>query len=456
MRRRWLFVGIIMVLIVAAVIAAQNRSPQTATSTERTARVARGTIRAAVSASGSIAPVAKVELNFGTPGTVVEIPVSEGEAVKAGTVLARLDTDELALSVKQAEQALATQRLVYSQTVSPGVDDLAAARAAIASAAASLKQLQGNPDPLQLQIAKLQTDSANESRHQAELQWDQVKDAPVGGWKMDILKSQYAQAVLANQIAQLQFEVIKRGGNEAQVSAARMQLAQAQSSLSRLLGDDRSRALAAAQVQQTELALEQARLRLKNATITAPSDGTLAEINLSVGQQVGVGGLKPAFVLADLSSFHIDVGVDENSIGALVNEQPVLITIDALPDQTLTGRVDRIAPTATNIGGIVSYKVVIALDPAQATVRGGLSANVEIVTQTREGVLLVPNWTIRLDRATGKAYVNVRRGDGADTKIEEVEITTGLRNANESEVVSGVKEGDELVVTQKSGLSLGG
>ena len=456
MRRRWLFVGIVIVLIVAAVIAAQNRPSQAATSAERTARVARGTIRAAVSASGSIAPAASVELNFGTPGTVTEIPVSEGETVKAGTVLARLDTDELALSVKQAEQALATQRLVYSQTVSPGADDLTAAQAAVASAAASLKQLQGNPDPLQLQIAKLQTDSANESRHQAELQWDQVKDTPAGGWKMDLLKSQYAQAVLANQIAQLQFELVQRGGNDAQVAAARMQLAQSQSALSRLRGDDRSRALAAAQVHQSELALEQAQLRLKNATVTAPSDGTLAEINLAVGQQVGAGGLKPAFVLADLSSFHIDVGVDENSIGALVDEQPVLITIDALPDQTLTGRVDRIAPTASNIGGIVSYKVVIALDPTQATVRGGMSANVEIVTETRDGVLLVPNWTIRLDRATGKAYVNVRRGDGANSPIEEIEITTGLRNANESEVLSGVKEGDELVVTQKSGLSLGG
>ena len=80
-----------------------------------------------------------------------------------------------------------------------------------------------------------------------------------------------------------------------------------------------------------------------------------------------------------------------------------------------------------------------------------MSANVDIITEVRDNVLIVPNWTIRIDRGTGKAYVNLRQGD----KINEVEIVTGLRNTNESEVVSGVNEGDELVVVQKSGLSLG-
>jgi HlyD family secretion protein len=125
--------------------------------------------------------------------------------------------------------------------------------------------------------------------------------------------------------------------------------------------------------------------------------------------------------------------------------------VDALPDRELTGRVNRIAPVATEQGGIVNYKAVIGLDKTDAAIRGGMSANVDIITEVRENVLIVPNWTIRIDRATGQAYVNVRRGE----KIEEVKITTGLRNTNESEVVSGVTEGEELVVVQKSGLSFG-
>jgi HlyD family secretion protein len=253
------------------------------------------------------------------------------------------------------------------------------------------------------------------------------------------------------QIADLQLQLTKRGGNDAQLAAARAQLTQAQAQLAKLQGDERTRALAEAQLRNTEIALEQARLRLKNAQLVAPFDGTIAELNLSIGQQVGTGGLQAAIVLADLSSFHIDVGVDESSVGVLAEEQPVVITVDALPDQQLTGRVDRIAPVATEQGGIVNYKVVIGLEQGETAVRGGMSANVDIITEVRDNVLIVPNWTIRIDRGTGKTYVNLRQGD----KINEVEIVTGLRNTNESEVVSGVNEGDELVVVQQSGLSLG-
>jgi HlyD family secretion protein len=448
-RRGWILIIAVVIVMAGFVVIRNQAQPPADTTNERTTTVARGTIHASVSASGSIQPAETVELNFATPGTVAEILISEGEPVKAGDVLARLDTDELELAVKLAENTLATQQLVFSQTISPATAEVNAAYASMTSTLASLRQLQGHPDDLQLQIARLQADVANESKYQVQLRWDQINDKAFGGVQKDTLKSQYAQSIMQAQIAELQYEQIKRGGNDAQIAAARSQVAQAQASLARLLGDDRSRALAAAQLRQAELNLDQARLHLKNAQLVAPIGGTIAELNLSVGQQVGAGGLKSAIVLADLASYHIDVGVDESSVGALQDEQPVVITIDALPDRQLTGRVNRIAPVATEQGGIVNYKVVIGLDQTDAPVRGGMSANVEIVTETRDNVLIIPNWTIRIDRGTGKAYVNVRRGG----QIREVEIATGLRNANESEVISGLNEGDELVVTQTTGFS---
>ena len=447
--RSWI-VLVLIVAVLSGVLLGACSTQQTpaAQNSERTATVQHGTIRASVSASGKINPAATVNLNFGAPGTVKEILVSEGQSVKANDVLARLDTGELELAVKQAEQALATQQLMYSQTISPTLADVDAAKAAVASASANLKQLQGNPDALQLQIARLQADSANESKHQMQLRWDQISDKPFGGIPRDTLQSQMAQAAMAAQIAELQYDIAKRGGTDAQIAAARAQVAQAQAQLNKLLGDDRSRALAAAQLKQAELNLEVARQRLTDSQLVSPIDGIVSDLNISVGEQVGAGGLKPAAVVADLSSFHIDVDIDENSIGALKEEQPVVITVDALPDQTLTGRVDRIAPTATETGGVVTYKVIVGLDKTAAPVRGGMSANSDIITEVRDNVLIVPNWTIRIDRQTGQAYVNVKRGD----KVEEIEIVTGLRNSNESEVKSGLNEGDVLVVPQKSGL----
>lgn len=442
-RLRWIGLLLAGGLLLAACAAP---TPNAQTAADRTATVQRGTIRASVSASGKIEPAAQVSLNFGVPGTVKTLLVDEGETVKAGDVIAELDTAELELAVRQAEQAVATQRLAYTQAISPTQSDIAAAEAAIASAAASLRQLT-TPDQNALQIARLQADSAIESKRQVEFQWDQIKDKPVGGLPRDILQSQLAQAAMAAQIAELQYDNVKRGGTDSQVAAARAQLAQAQAQLQKLLGNDLTRGLAEAQLKQAELNLEAARQRLKDAALVSPIDGTVAQLNVKVGEQVAAGGLRAAAVIADLSSFHIDVGIDENSVGALQEQQPVVITVDALPDQTLTGRVDYIAPTAADTGGVVTYKVIISLDKTDLPVRGGMSANADVITNVRENVLVIPNWTIRIDRQTGKAYVNIQRGD----KIEEIEIVTGLRNTNESEVVSGLNEGDVLVVPQRTG-----
>jgi HlyD family secretion protein len=445
-KRSWmkgLILGLAGTIVLAACAAAPTTSQTTA---ERTAEAKRGTIRASVSASGKIDPAGTVNLNFGTPGTVQDVLVSEGQAVKKGDVIAQLETDTLELAVKQAEQALATQQLAYTQAISPTASDVAAAEAAIASASSSLKQF-NTPDEIALQIARLQADSAVESKRQMQLQWDQISDKPFGGMQRDLLQSQMAQAAMAAQIAELQYDNVQRGGTEAQKAAARAQLTQAQAQLQKLLGDERTRALAEAQVKQAELNLDVTRQRLQDSVLTSPIDGVIAELNIKAGEQVGAGALQPAVTVADLSSFHIDVGIDENSIGALQEEQPVVITVDALPDELLTGRVDYLAPTATDTGGVVTYKVIIGLDKTDLPVRGGMSANADVITDVRENVLIVPNWTIRIDRQTGKAYVYVQRGD----KVEEIEIVTGLRNANESEVVSGLTEGEVLMVPQRSG-----
>ena len=430
-----------------ALAACAAPAPSDQAAADRTATVRRGTIRASVSASGKIDPAAQVNLNFGVPGTVKTLLVDEGAAVKAGDVIAELDTAGLDLAVRQAEQAVATQKLAYTQAISPTQSDVDAAEAAINSAAAGLRQLT-TPDQNALQIARLQADSAIESKRQVEFQWDQIKDKPVGGLPRDILQSQLAQAAMAAQIAELQYDNVKRGGSEAQIAAARAQLAQTRAQLQKLLGNDLTRGLAEAQLKQAELNLEAARQRLTDAVLTSPIDGTVAQLNVKVGEQVAGGGLRPAAVVADLSSFHIDVGIDENSVGALQEQQPVVITVDALPDETLTGRVDYIAPTATDNAGVVTYKVIISLDKTDLPVRGGMSANADIITDVRDNVLVIPNWTIRIDRQTGKAYVNIQRGD----KLEEIEIVTGLRNTNESEVISGLSEGDVLVVPQRTGL----
>ncbi|HLF25723.1 MAG TPA: efflux RND transporter periplasmic adaptor subunit [Anaerolineae bacterium] len=453
--RRWMWIvlGLVLsALVVVFIVSRQSTQANVIPEGADTVRVERKQLVASISASGSVSPVAQVALNFSTPGTVREVVVNEGQTVRQGDALAALESTELELAAQQAEQALIVQQVAYSQTVSPRKQEVDAARAALNSAQTSLTALT-QPDPMQVDIARRQADVANETRYQVELQWNQVKDAPIGGLRRDLLQSQYAQAVLQAQIAELQYDIVAQGGTESQIAAARAQVAQAQSALDRLLADDRTLQLAEAQLRQAELNLALAQTRLEHATLTAPFDGTISEVNIVAGQAVGVSSLQPAIVVADLTAFHIDVGVDEIDVGRLTAGQPAEITVDALPGTPIGGMVDRIAPTARENAGVVSYLVTIAIDPADAPIRAGMSAIVDIITDVRESVLVIPNRFIRIDRNNGRAYVNVKRGD----LVEEVEIITGLRNDSESEVVQGLSAGEELVILPNNTLfSFGG
>ena len=453
MRRwRWGIVGLLILVVVVIVVARQLSLGAADTPQDlESVVVGRKQIVASISASGSLAPVAQVALNFSTPGIVSDVAVTEGQFVREGDVLARLDSVELELAVQQAEQALLMQQVAYSQTASPRKDEVDAARAQLNSALANLNALL-QPDPLQLDIARRQADVANETRYQVELQWNQVKDAPIGGLGRDLLQSQYAQAVLQAQIAELQYQIVANSGTDAQVAAARAQVAQAQAALDRLLSDDRALQLAVAQLRQAELTLALARTRLEHATLVAPFDGTVAVVTIVPGQAVGASP-QPAIVMADLTAFHIDVGVDEIDVGKLSEGLTVTLDVDALPGVPVSGVVDRIAPTARESAGVVSYVVTIGIDPTDAPIRAGMSAIVEIITDVRDNVLVVPNRFIRIERTTGRAYVNVKRGD----QIEEVEIITGLRNDAESEVLQGLSEGDVLIIMPSNPLlPLGG
>ncbi|MGH2592737.1 MAG: efflux RND transporter periplasmic adaptor subunit, partial [Anaerolineae bacterium] len=199
--------------------------------------------------------------------------------------------------------------------------------------------------------------------------------------------------------------------------------------------------LAVAQLRQAELTLALARTRLEHATLVAPFNGTVAVVTIVPGQAVGASP-QPAIVVADLTAFHIDVGVDEIDVGKLSEGLTVELDVDALPGVPVSGVVDRIAPTARESAGVVSYVVTIGIDPTDAPIRAGMSAIVEIITDVRDDVLVVPNRFIRIERTTGRAYVNVKRSD----QIEEVEIISGLRNDAESEVLQGLNEGDVLII----------
>ncbi len=461
MRRRALIV--IAVMVIAAVVGgywvwrSREDALRAQQSQGRRVAVHHGTLVATVSASGSIAPEAQVMLNFQTPGIVDTVDVVVGQKVKTGEMLAQLDTTEWALAVQQAQQALIVQQVNYSQTAAgPKPFDVTAAKSQLSSAWAQYTDAK-TPSDSQVAQALAQLKKAENDLKQAQDAYEGVsagraaaKQYGIQGGGLGRYEEQMRATVevlrAARDAAKSAYDQVARGATDAQLGAAWAAVQQAQANLDRLTLDPDRVTISRAQVEQARIAYEQAKLRLDRASLTAPFDGEVGQVNIARGGSSATS--LGAVLLVDTSRFHIDVGVDEIDIAKLKVGQVVNVSADALPDAAIPGKIDRIAPVATSQAGVVSYQVRIVVEPTDAPLRAGMSANVTIVTDTRADVLLVPNWAIRIDRATGKAFVNRLVG----TTAREVEVKTGLRNESDSEVVEGVQEGDMIIVGGVTGL----
>jgi HlyD family secretion protein len=203
-----------------------------------------------------------------------------------------------------------------------------------------------------------------------------------------------------------------------------------------------------------EVAVKQAQRSLDQATLVAPFAATIARVDLRVGESArgssSTDGTSGVIVVADLSSFHVDVPVDELYVAQIREGQAVRIALDALADKELAGKVENIEPLATqNDRGTNTYKVTVAIDPSDATLRSGMTATVQIVTQSKPNAVLVPRRAVQTEN--GESYVLIPKEGPADPQTRRPAsdrrvVTLGLSNAESIEVLSGLQAGEKVLV----------
>lgn len=422
--------------------------------------VGQGDIAATVTSTGSVEPAAEINLVFRGSGVVSELNVQPGDQVRKGQVLARLDDQELLLAQRQAEVGLrlAEARLAQAQKAVEAID-LAAAEAGLESARASLAAAQAGYQTLLAGATAAQRKSTEAGREQARVAleaaqsaYDQIAHLPNAGMMPQAVQLQQAtiqyEAAKANVDASLAPATAgQRASALAQIAQAQAAVVQAQANVERLKrglsAEDRE--ILQAQVEQARLGAEQAGLTLKNSQLLAPIDAVVGAVNIRANEIPSPG--VAAIVLTDASGYHVDLNVDEIDIGRLRLGQPAVVTIDALDNAQLNGRVNRIAPISGGANrlsnsGVVTYLVRIDLDPTDLPLRSGLTATVSINTDEARGVVLLPNRVMRLDRQTGKTYVEKLVGGIP----QRVDVEIGLRNEQFSQILSGVSAGDQLAV----------
>jgi RND family efflux transporter MFP subunit len=443
-RRTMTVIAVIAIAIVALVLVRQMRM-RGAQATEEYETVAayRDTIVATVNASGSVLARRQVNLAFPLGGVVAEVLVEAGDEVAAGQILARLDTRQLEQAIAQAEANLKSAQARLDQTkTGPSAAELDAARASVDSAQAqydAAKNQLGLQDE-QLSIAEADLKRAELALNDAQAAYDLV------AWRSDIGRLPQSgaleKATVDYERALANYRLQVAGIDDTAFRSAAAQLAQAETQLEQLedMPTDEDIAIAEAQVEQTAASLLQAKLQLADAILAAPFSGTVAAVEVQAGEWVAA--TMPAIVLADLDHFYVDASVDETDIVSVEVGQDAEIVLDAFPDDSLPGKVTGIDPLGNTAQGVVSYGVDVEFLPGDLAVRPNMTAIVDIVVGRDEGALLVPNRAIRRD-SSGRLYVEVL----ATGQVERKYVTIGLSNELVTEILEGLDEGEEVVVS---------
>jgi HlyD family secretion protein len=310
--------------------------------TFRTAKAERGNVTSVVSASGSLSAVTTVLVGSQISGQIKELFVDFNSQVRQGQLLARIDPETFELKVRQAEA------------------DLEAARTQQLNQRANVLTLRSQATRARIQ--------ANDAKSDLDRKESLFAKGFISGAERDKSRFTYEAAAEAVTTA------------EAQINAGDAQVANA-----------------AAIARQREAALAGARVDLTRTSIIAPVDGVVISRQIDAGQTVAASLNTPTlFSLAkDLREMQVEVAIDESDISKIKVDQRVTFTVDAFPTRTFEGRVRQIRKAAQTVQNVVTYVVVVATENPNLLLVPGMTANVRIVADSREGVLKVPNAALR-------------------------------------------------------------
>lgn len=439
--KNWLIIAVLMLSLVLAGATACTQSGKDTVA--QPLKVTRGDLAITVSGSGTVELSQDMRLTFGTSGRISKLLVKEGERVKAGQVIAVLEADALELSLAQAEVAYAQAQLAVTQ------NEVAVSQATVAvtqaeinqkSAEIALEQTRQSASVSDVRIAQADVDTAKRNLADSLLTLSKYTPGTPGyeEWQKNV---GLAQARLKAAEARLDailngFSTDEVAVKEQQVVAAGQALLAAQQSL------ELAKLNAEVGRQSLELAeksRDYARKQLDKATLVAPFDGVIA--SLPVDEKDTVMATTVIAYLADLSSMELKVQIDEIDIPGVKIGQRAIVKVDALPETELTGKVSYISPLARKEAGVTLFDVKIELiDAGNVGLGSGMSASADIVTLERSNVLLVPSRVIKQGNQ-GENTVAVI----IDGKTEERTVTIGISDGFQTEILSGLEEGQTAV-----------
>ena len=393
MKRKTIIIILVLLLFIVVLIGGKKAGwwgEQDNVTTVETQKATLSTLTQKVSATGKIQPELEIKLSSEVSGEIIELPVKEGQMVQKGDLLVRINPD------------------IYQSVLKRSAASLETVRASLQQSEATLKE--------------------------AEASYQRNKQLFAKGV---ISKSEWDKAVSVYEVAKA------------------------------------SRESAHFNVQSAMASVSEAQDNLKKTVIYAPTTGTISKLNVELGERV-VGTIQMSGTeimrVANLGSMEVEVDVNENDIVKVNIGAPVQIVVDAYLKRIFKGSVTNIANTAnatTSVDQVTNFKVKVHIDDTSysdllqgkpsgySPFRPGMTATVDILTQTKKNVVVAPISAIvvkkrsEIDPNTPKEDTDKRQEAifvVKDGKAILRAVNTGIQDNTHIEILSGVGEGDEIIV----------
>jgi HlyD family secretion protein len=397
----WIVAGVLAVVLIGGGTWYYKSKNTTTAPSYLFGEVKKGTVAKKINATGTIQYPTQYNLTFDGKARLTKVNVAVGDSVKAGQVLAEVDSAGANQQVLQAKASLTGAKIKLNQlkagasqvTVIGAQNTLADAKTKLDKAQQDLNNAKAGSDASLIQQAQESFDSTQRNYNLAKA-------------KMDELNA---------------------GTSSTDIQSAQLQVEQAQASL----------ATAQAALDQTKL--------------VAPSDGLITTVNGKVGEYPGSssstsgsGSGSSAFIvlMGASSTMQIVVPADEADIGNVKVDQTVDITLSAFPDKKFSGIVAHVAPAGKTQNNVTTFDVTISADNTDNLMKVGMSANVAIMIEQKQNVLMVPSEAVR-GRGTSKTVLLAPAQGVKQPTSQDVQI--GLDDGINAEVISGLEEGRQVI-----------
>ena len=394
-RRLWIWVTLVIgVVLVCGAVALARMVSCSSIDPNRIAKVTKADVARSVVATGKIQPITKVEVKSKASGIVERLFVDINNKVYKGQPLAQLDQQEILAQV-EAQKA-----------------QLAAAEANVGTYEANIEQDKVNASAPDLPMYKTTLDR--------NLQMQ--KEGVVSQQALDNANKDYLAALN------------KRDGAKAQIGVDLAKLKQAK-----------------AQVMQSEASLKQLQEQLSYTTIVAPMDGIVLSRDVEIGDAISsilvLGSTATlVFTEGDISQVYVQGKVDEADIAHVYMNQPARIKVESFRDRVFNGRVTKIAPLGVEKDNVTTFEVRVSIDNPGGELKANMTANAEILLDEHKGVLSVPENAVMYDPQKN-ATVEIPDKSQKEGK-RKVPVKVGLSNGSLTEILSGLKEGDQVILQQ--------